>query len=141
MPPSRDLSAWMWADACDALVRAERLQREFFRPTPQGSPSPQGRQPSWEPPVDLFETQRELWIVAALPGVEARLVEISIADGIVTIAGERRPPAAQRVAAIHRMEIPLGRFERRIALPPGRYELARRDLADGCLTLTLFKLG
>jgi HSP20 family molecular chaperone IbpA len=125
----------MWAEACDALVRAEQLQRQFFRPASQG------KRPGWEPPVDIFETDRELWIVAALPGVEARLVEITIADGVVTIAGERRPPAAQRVAAIHRMEIPLGRFERRIVLPAGRFELARRDLADGCLTLTLIKRG
>lgn len=135
MPPSRDLSAWMWAEACDALIRAEKLQREFFRPATQGT------RPTWEPPVDIFETGRELWIVAALPGVEARLVEITVADGVLTIAGERRPPAAQRVAAIHRMEIPLGRFERRIALPAGTFELARRDLADGCLTLTLIKRG
>jgi HSP20 family molecular chaperone IbpA len=133
--PSRDLATWMWAEACDALVRAEQLQRQFFRPASQG------KRPGWEPPVDIFETDRELWIVAALPGVEARLVEITIADGVVTIAGERRPPAAQRVAAIHRMEIPLGRFERRIVLPAGRFELARRDLADGCLTLTLIKRG
>lgn len=135
MPPSRDLAAWMWAEACDALVRAEKLQREFFRP------GPQGQRPTWEPPVDIFETGRELWIVAALPGVEARLVEISVSDGVLTIAGERRPPAAQRVAAIHRMELPLGRFERRIALPAGTFEMARRDLADGCLTLTLIKRG
>lgn len=135
MPPSRDLAAWMWADACEALVRAEQLHRQFFRP------GIQGRRPSWEPPIDIFETERELWIVAALPGVEARHVEIGIADRVLTIAGERRPPAAQRAASIHRMEIPLGRFERRIALPAGRFELTRRDLADGCLTLTLFKLG
>ena len=60
MSPPRDLEAWMWAEACEALTRAERLHREFFR---LGPPS---RQPSWEPPIDIIETERELWIIAAL---------------------------------------------------------------------------
>ncbi len=47
MPP-RSLEAWMCAEACDALARAERLQREFFRL------GPSSERPSWEPPVDLF---------------------------------------------------------------------------------------
>ena len=132
MPP-RSLEAWMWAEACEALARAERLQREFFR---IGPPS---ERPSWEPPVDMFETDEELWLVAALPGVDPPAVEIAIKDGILFIAGERRPPRQQREAAIHRLEVPQGRFQRRIALPGGRYELKRRDIRDGLLTLVLQK--
>ena len=132
MPP-RSLEAWMWAEACEALARAERLQREFFR---LGPPSDG---PSWEPPVDVFETDQEVWIVAALPGVDAAAVEISIKDGILVIAGNRRPPRHQREAAIHRLEVPQGRFARRVALPVGRYELTRRDIRDGLLTLVLQK--
>ncbi len=131
--PSRNLDAWMWAEACEALARAERLQREFFRLGPPSS------RPSWEPPVDIFETERELWIVAALPGVDASAVELTLADGIIVIAGDRRPPGTQREATIHRLEIPQGRFERRIALPAGRFELTRREVRDGCLTLVLLK--
>ena len=132
--PRRDIDTWMWAEACDALARAERLHRQFFR---LGVPD---TRPLWEPPVDIFETEDELWIVAALPGVEAAQVEISVEHGILVIAGERLAPALRQAAAIHRLEIPQGRFERRIALPPGRFELDRRDIVDGCLTLTLRKL-
>jgi HSP20 family protein len=134
MPPA-NLEAWMWAEACEALTRAERLQRQFFR---LGQPS---TRPNWEPPVDVFDTGDALWIVAALPGVAAPSVEVVVADGVLSIIGERRPPSQQRDATIHRIEIPQGRFERRIALPGGRYELARRDLRDGCLTLVLRRLG
>ena len=123
----------MWAEACDALARADRLQREFFH---IGPPSPR---PNWEPPVDIFETEKELWIVAALPGIDAAAIELIIADGIITIAGDRRAAADQRRAKIHRLEIPQGRFERRIALPAGHYELTRREVRDGCLTLVLLK--
>jgi HSP20 family protein len=132
MPP-RNLEAWMWAEACEALARADRLQREFFRLGPPGA------RVNWEPPVDIFETERELTIVAALPGVAQPAVEIGVADGIIVISGERRASAGQRAAAIHRLEIPQGRFERRIALPAGRYEIAGREIRDGCLTLVLVK--
>lgn len=125
----------MWAEACEALARAERLQRQFFRPGERGT------RPVWEPPVDLFANGPELWIVAALPGVPAEQLEVSVEDGVLVIAGERPAPPLLRAAIIHRLEIPHGRFERRIALPPGRYGLARRDLVDGCLTLVLRSLA
>jgi HSP20 family protein len=130
----RDLEAWMWAEACEQLARAERLHRQFFRLGEAGA------RPLWEPPVDIFESERELCILAALPGVDPAQVEISVENGILSIAGDRPAPPLQRDAAIHRLEIPQGRFERRIALPAGRFELAKRMLADGCLTLVLRKL-
>ena len=130
--PTRDLEAWMWAEACEALARAERLHRQFFRLGTRETV------PTWEPPVDVLETDDELWIIAALPGVEAPQIEIGVSDRVLVIAGVRSAPL-RRTAAIHRLEIPQGRFERSIPLPAGRFELMRRDLAHGCLTLVLSK--
>lgn len=130
----RDLEAWMWAEACEALARAERLRRQFFRLGEAET------RPVWEPPVDIFETPSELSILVALPGVAASRLEVGVQEGVLIIAGDRPAPALQREAAIHRLEIPQGRFERQIALPAGRFELLRRELADGCLTLVLRKL-
>lgn len=127
----RAFDSWMWAEACEALARAERLHRQFFR---LGEPGPR---PVWEPPVDIFESGSELWIMAALPGVTVSRLEVVVEDGVLVIAGERPAPALQRAAAIHRLELPQGRFERRIALPAGRFEVTKRELADGCLTLVL----
>ena len=121
----------MWTQALGALARADRLHREVFRPVPAG----------WEPPVDLLETDDSLVIVAALPGVQAPDVELVIGAGELAIVGQRRQPAGLRAARVHRMELPHGRFERRILLPPGTYELSGRDLRDGCLVVTLRKLG
>jgi HSP20 family molecular chaperone IbpA len=120
----------MWADAITRLARADRLHRDFFRPAPAG----------WEPPVDLLETATDLIIIAALPGVGADDVELVLRGNEIAIVGTRRLPAVPRPARIHRMELPHGRFERRVALPPGQYELTRRDLLDGCLTVNLRKL-
>jgi HSP20 family protein len=129
--PSREPAMLMWAEACELLDRADRLQRQFFRPS---------RSAAWEPPIDVFETEHAVWNIAALPGVRANQLDIAIAADSVIIAGERSLPVQSR-AIIHRLEIPHGRFERRIALPAGRYDVERRDLADGCLILGLRKLG
>ncbi|MDX1252464.1 MAG: Hsp20/alpha crystallin family protein [Gammaproteobacteria bacterium] len=133
--PSRDPRIWMWEEAREMLERAERMHRQFFRL----APSPTGL-PRWEPPLDMLETAHDLWILVALPGVRAEQIQISILAGALTVRGERTLPAGTRAALIHRIEIPHGRFERHIELPPGRYELERQELADGCLTLRLRKL-
>jgi HSP20 family molecular chaperone IbpA len=48
-------------------------------------------------------------------------------------------PFARQDHAVHRLEIPYGYFERRIALPGGTFELFQRELKNGCLTLVLRK--
>jgi HSP20 family protein len=132
---SRDPGAWMWAEACEMLDRAERLHRQFF--VPQRS---RGRQPSWQPPVDLLETEMELWIWVALPGVVKEQLEVLVEAGVLIVTGERPMPGSAKGTRIHRLEIPYGRFERRIELPPGRFDVVQRDLIDGCLILGLRKL-
>jgi len=125
----RSATNLMWADALAIVARADRLHREFFRPAATG----------WEPPVDLLETPGELILIAALPGVCAADVELVVSQRELAIVGVRRLPALPGPTRVHRMELPHGRFERRIALPPGSYELVRRDLVDGCLTIVLRK--
>jgi HSP20 family molecular chaperone IbpA len=126
-----DPRASMWAEACEMLEQAERLQRQFFRPA----------RPGWEPPADVFENAEDLSIVIALPGVAPDNVKILVEGGTVTVTGVRPLPGESRDGVIHRVEIPHGRFERRFTLPGGRFELRQRDLRDGCLTLKLRKLG
>ncbi len=126
--------SWMWSEACDILARAERLQREFFRPIRSVS-----RLPAWEPPVDVLETDREVLVLMALPGVDPDRVEALIEGNDLVVAGSRVLPAVLRTAVIHRLELPQGRFERRMALPAGRYSAVRRSMSDGCLVITLEK--
>jgi HSP20 family protein len=130
-----DPRIWMWTEACALIDRAERLHRQFFQPNPSAM-----QIVGWEPPVDIFETEGELRIICALPGVERRNLEVSIVSNRLSIAGLRRLPAATRGAAIHRLEIPYGRFERLIWLPDANFELGRSELEDGCLYMNLIKL-
>jgi HSP20 family protein len=125
----------MWAEACAVLVRAERLQRQFFRPTRSIWSGP-----TWEPPVDILETDREVLVLVALPGVDPDQVDTVIDGGDLIVTGVRRLPDALRTAAIHRLELPQGRFQRRVALPAGRYARIGRSVVDGCILLTLEKM-
>jgi len=127
---------WMWSEACEMLARAERMHRELFRPSTQ-----QAKLTAWEPPVDILETELEVLVLVALPGVDADDAQALIEDGDLVIAGTRVLPEQLHTATIHRLELPQGRFYRRLRLPAGRYAGVRRAAAAGCLIVTLQKAG
>jgi HSP20 family protein len=118
------------------LARAERMHREFFRPVRSLL-----RQPVWEPPVDILETDRDVLVFVALPGVDSAQVEAAIDGAELVVAGKRVLPPALRTAVIHRLELPQGRFERRVHLPAGQYSSVRHAVVNGCLLVTLEKGG
>jgi len=123
----------MLGEALSMLDRAERLQRQFFTHAMD----------AWEPPVDVLETQTGLEVHVALPGVAADSITIALDPGGVSVSALRPFPCREAGAHLHRIEIPYGRFERRIVLPlEDPYmplELVGRRLADGVLTLTFRK--
>jgi HSP20 family protein len=133
---ARDPSNWMLSEAVEALARAERMHSQLFQLRPSAAASG----PAWEPPIDVLETDQEILVFVALPGVDPDQVEAVIEDGTLTVSGRRMLPPELRSAVIHRLELPQGRFERRIALPPGRY-VVRRFAANGCLVFSLAKAG
>ncbi len=132
----KDPINWMLSDAIETLARAERLHQQFLNLRPLAG----AREPSWEPPIDVLETDNEILIFVALPGVDPDEVEAVIEEASLVIRGRRTLPAELRNAHIHRLELPQGRFERRIGLPIGRYAISR-FAANGCVGLRLEKLA
>lgn len=124
----------MWGDALDLLDRADRLHRQFFQPNTK----PAGGKPVWQPPVDVYETGTELVMLIALPGVAAENVQVGFDGRVLTVIAERSLPSRNQ-AAIRRLEIPYGRFERHIELTGNGLDLLRHELADGCLVLRFSK--
>ena len=61
-----------------------------------------------------------------------------IDNGVLVVSGRRVLPVELRNALIHRLELPQGRFERRIVLPKGRYAVSRFAV-NGCIVLRLSK--
>jgi len=125
----------MWAQACELIEQAERKHRQFFRLV--ASPRPEV---TWEPPADVFEDEHEIAIVVALPGVAADHMEIQHVPGTLVVRAERPLPFGSSPRAIRRLEIPYGFFERRVALPPGRFGAIAHELSHGCLVVRLRKV-
>jgi HSP20 family molecular chaperone IbpA len=128
----RNPPSWMWAEACEMLERAQQLQRQFFR-----FGHAVAAEPRWEPPVDILAYGNEVQVAVALPGVAAEHIEVRTDSGLLIVSAARALPVTSRATAVHRLEIPYGRFERRIALPEGRYQLLEQVYANGCLVLRL----
>lgn len=116
------------------IARADRMHRQLFQPLMRA-----GALPVWEPPADVLETEHEVLVIVALPGVDADRVEAAIDGSDLILAGTRVLPRELATAVIHRLELPQGRFERRLRLPAGRYKDIRRTSSDGCLVIILKK--
>lgn len=136
MANANDPMGWMWAHACELIDQAERLQQQFFRLA-----TSQRAIATWEPPADVFEDEVEIVILVAMPGVTAERMQVINETGALVVRGVRPIPLAGSGYSVRQLEIPYGAFERRIALPPGRLELGKPELTQGCLVLRIRKLG
>ena len=88
--------------------------------------------------IDSTPELDEEWGPVLLPWPELGEVVAVIDKGALVVSGRRVLPAELRNARILRLELPQGRFERRIPLPLGRYTITR-FAANGCVGLRLAK--
>lgn len=130
---SRDIRNYMWGEALQLLEQAERVKNAFSRPGAE--------EQSWEPPIDVVETAEALFVHVALPGVSADSIVVGFDSDALTVAAVRGFTVTSRGARLHRVEIPHGRFFRRIPLPVPRLEPVGRAYIDGCLTLAFRKIA
>lgn len=128
---STDHLDWMLSAT---LARAERMHQRFLTLRPREGL----REPCWEPPVDVLETDSEILILVAIAGVAPDDVDAVVETGALVVRGRRVLPPELQEARIHRLELPQGCFERRIALPSGRYTITRFN-GNGCIGLRLNK--
>ena len=133
--PKRDPIAVMWTEACQMIEQAERMHRQFFRPS-----APRGARTAWEPPVNVFEDDERYVIVVALPGVSADCVEVLVDSAGLVVRASCSLPFSPSASNIRRLEIPYGYFERRIQLPAMAFEVVQKELVNGCLILNLRKV-
>ena len=135
MSPPTDPSERMWMRAVELLGEAERLHRQFFHFS-----GAEHAVASWQPPADVFEDEREIVIVVAMPGVSANRVQVISEQSALLIRGARALPL-QESHRVVQLEIPYGVFERRIPMPTGQFQLGDPQMIDGCLVLRLTRLA
>ncbi len=85
----------------------------------------------------MVDNGGQLDLLVALPGVPPDRFEVRIESRAIVVRGERAIGASVGPGAVLRLEIPYGRFERRIELPAGLYRVVARQMVDGCLRIKL----
>ncbi|MDX1377263.1 MAG: Hsp20/alpha crystallin family protein, partial [Anaerolineales bacterium] len=89
------------------------------------------------PAIDMFQTDDEIVVKAALPGISADEVQINVTGEVLTLRGEVKQNQEMEEKAWHIREQRLGSFERSIALPTDVVaDKAQADFENGILTIT-----
>jgi len=126
-----------WDPFADLLPMRREIERLLAPPAAMPASNLPQR---WAPTADVIESGDAIVITAELPGVKDEDVEITVQDGVLRIAGERR--LQEEVADDHtyRLERSYGGFERRFPLPPDvKEEDITAGIAYGVLKITIPK--
>jgi HSP20 family protein len=92
------------------------------------------------PKVDVAETDQAFTITAEMPGLDEKDVEVTLADDVLTIKGERREEKEEKNKDFHLVERRASAFHRAFRLPDGvDGEKISAACDKGVLTVTLPK--
>ena len=94
----------------------------------------------WMPKVDVSETKDSVVVKAEIPGIEAKDIQVSPQENVLTITGEKKQEKEEKDERHHRVERSYGSFTRSMRLPAG-VEAGKVNAAfkNGVLTVTLPK--
>lgn len=93
----------------------------------------------WFPPTDVYETASEYVVTMAIPGMRIEDISVQFDHSTLRVQGVRREPCTDR-RHYHKMEIPVGPFERRVRVTrPVQVDAIRVQYDDGLLHVALPK--
>jgi HSP20 family protein len=92
------------------------------------------------PAVDVVEKETAYEITAELPGMDEKNIELTVADDMLTIKGEKREEREEKKKDYYLSERRFGSFERSFRLPEGvESDKVEASFKKGVLTVTLPK--
>jgi HSP20 family protein len=92
------------------------------------------------PRVDVRETDKEVEVVAELPGMDEADLDVSVSEGMLTIRGEKKEEREREDKGYVLRERSFGRIERLVPLPAGiDPDSAKATFKNGVLTVTIAK--
>lgn len=92
------------------------------------------------PAVDIAEKDKAYEVTAELPGIDEKNVEVKVANGLLTIKGEKKEEKEERKKDYYLSERRYGAFERRFPIPDGvEADKIEATFKKGLLTVTLPK--
>lgn len=84
-----------------------------------GSSSPPTTSSAFSPSMEVIETDNAIEVTTELPGMDEKDVDISVADGVLSIRGEKKIEKDEKKKNYRLIERSYGAFERSVALPQG----------------------
>jgi HSP20 family protein len=94
----------------------------------------------WAPNLDVSETKDALIVKADVPGMEAKDIQVSLQEQMLTIKGEKKQEKEEKDENFHRVERSYGAFMRAVRLPvPVDAGKVAASFKNGVLTITLPK--
>jgi HSP20 family protein len=115
-----------------------RVFNDFFR-SGNGGEAGWGLR-TWNPPVDIYETDDALVLKAELPGVSKDDVSIEVHQNTLILRGQRKHEAEVKEEHYHRVERAYGTFQRSFVLPTTvDQDKVQATFKDGVLELHLPK--
>ena len=132
------MAVFRWGNAFDAFRDLEREMDRILRTVELGFDGARMRHRG--PPVNIYELESEYVLAAQLPGAQIGDIELSVADGLVTIKGQRTTDGEIAPERFRRRERIGGAWERVVSLPDRvREDEMYAELQNGVLTLHLPK--
>jgi len=93
---------------------------------------------SASPAIDMYQTDDNVVVKAALPGLNPDDVDITVTGEVLTLSGEYKQETEQKDANYHIREQRSGSFQRAVLLPTDvKAEKAMADFENGVLTITI----
>jgi HSP20 family protein len=93
---------------------------------------------AWAPPMDVYETETELIVTMDIAGMDVREISVLTDGGVITIRGVRREVSPRCKKHFHKMEIPVGPFQRSIQMPvPCEVQTISTSYTKGLLEVRL----
>lgn len=102
------------------LPNLDELQREMDRYLQHVTQKPQSvvfSQRTWQPALDIYETEEAVVATVDLAGVSDKEIELVVTRNSLTLRGERRAQGEPGERRYSVLEIPFGPFERSAPLP------------------------
>jgi len=94
----------------------------------------------WAPEVDITEDAESITVKTELPGMQRDDIEIDVANGVLSIKGEKKEEKEEKKKTWHRREVRYGSFARSFTLPTDvKSDKASATYDNGVLTIVLPK--
>lgn len=118
----------------------DRLFDSFFGGSPwidAGYPAAAG---TWDPDLELVESDKEFTIRAEVPGLGPEDIDVRVTGNVLTLSGEKKEETEEKKSGYYHSERRYGAFQRSIELPDGaKPDSIAAEYDKGVLTLTIPK--